>query len=275
MRHAAAATAISAFALVVGVLSASAADVTITDAKVAGGKLVVTGTTLTASMNLKLDGAFATKSTAAKAFTFNIIYLPTDCIVEVGKLGSTAVPAKAVVAGCGPGGVHPLGAWSPATNYIEDDVVTQLGSSWRAKQNNLNKSPSTSTLDWEKFASKGDTGAAGTPGAPGSPGAAGTQGIQGPQGIQGDKGDKGDKGDTGNTGATGLVNVVVRNTTCSFGSPCIADCQSGESVLTAGVTVTRNGVNLSTVEMANRANGWQGLINSGDAFSVRLTCLKL
>jgi hypothetical protein len=172
----------------------AAAEVTVTDANIVGGKLVVTGKTLTESTLVRLDGKFDVTSNSSKNFTFALIYLPSDCIVEVAKVGSSAAPAQAVVGNCGPRGVTPLGAWSTVTEYVKDDLVTLLGSTWRAKRKNLNKTPSTSAQDWEKFVSKGDTGPAD---------AVGPQGIQGPQGTAGTNGTNGTNGTDGVTGPTG------------------------------------------------------------------------
>ena len=160
------------FCCVLGCANANAADVTITDAKIEGGKLVVTGTTATPSMNLTLDDRFTRKSSASKAFTFSLVYLPTDCIVNVGKTGATTT-TPAVVANCAARGLNPQGAWSAAKSYMVDDTVTQLGSVWLALKANKNKSPSSAANAqyWEKFVSKGDIGAAGP------------QGATGPQGV--------------------------------------------------------------------------------------------
>jgi hypothetical protein len=185
--------------------ASAAADITITDAKIAGGKLVVTGTTLTANMALVLDGKYATQSNVQRVFTFNAIYLPSDCIVEVGKLGSAATRAKAVVANCSAGGLNPKGAWNAATSYVTDDLVASLGSSWRAKRVNLSKSPSASPQDWEKFASKGDVGVAGTTGNTGANGTAGQQGTAGANGSPGAVGAPGAAGTPGAAGAAGTV----------------------------------------------------------------------
>ncbi len=71
--------------LPIGGNAAEAADVTVTSAKIQAGKLVITGTTLTAGMKVRLDGqpaaAFNLTSNGSKAFTFNIVYHPGDCIV--------------------------------------------------------------------------------------------------------------------------------------------------------------------------------------------------
>jgi hypothetical protein len=155
---------------------ASAGDIAVTDAKIAGGMLVVTGTTAKAHTKLTLDGQFNATSNAAKTFSFNLVYLPAGCIVELTDAASAGTPTQAVIADCGPHGVNPMGAWSAATNYATDDLVTSLGSSWRAMKDNVNKSPSANPASWEKFAAKGDTGATGQAGASGPQGPAGAAG---------------------------------------------------------------------------------------------------
>ena len=85
--------------------------VTITDALIAGGKLVVTGTTKTANMSVTLDGQFDVVSGGTRAFAFSLVYLPPDCIVAVGKTG-LATTTPAVVANCAARGLNPQGVWS-------------------------------------------------------------------------------------------------------------------------------------------------------------------
>jgi hypothetical protein len=191
------------------VSQALAVDVTITDAKIAGGKLVVTGTTLTGNMNLTLDGSFTGKSTAAKAFNFSLVYLPPDCIVSVGKTGA-ATTTQAVVANCAARGLNPQGAWKNTTSYVTNDVVTQLGSAWRALKDNKGKSPSAAAIPaiWEKFVQKGDpgpAGAVGSQGIQGLPGTAGTNGTDGTDGIDGADGATGPTGPAG--GPLGFATV--------------------------------------------------------------------
>lgn len=178
----------------------SNAAVTVTTATISGGKLIVKGTGATGTQ-MKLDGIY-TASITSGAFAFKLTYLPPSCIVNLQAVGSATV-TKAVVSLCGPKGVNPRGAWSAATAYIANDVVTDQGSSWRAKAANTGKSPALNLALWEKFASKGDvgpagptgsagpsgpTGAAGPAGPAGPKGATGAQGIPGPQGIQGPPG---------------------------------------------------------------------------------------
>ncbi len=198
-------TVTAAFCVALFAGPAVAADVTITDAKIAGGKLVVTGTTLTANMNLTLDDEFTAKSNAAKAFTFSVVYVPPDCIVAVNKTGST-VKKQAVVANCAARSLNPQGAWTATTTYVTNDIVTQLGSVWRAKRNNRNRPPSAGA-DWEKFVSKGDPGAAGATGPAGPAGATGAAGPTGETGPTGPTGATGPTGPAGPTGPTGIVRI--------------------------------------------------------------------
>ncbi len=237
------------FASANGMAAAQTVDVTITDAKIAGGKLVVTGTTRTARMALTLNDQFDTTSNGSKAFSYSLVYLPPDCIVNVGKTGAAAT-TPGVVANCAARGLNAQGAWNRNTAYVANDVVTQLGSVWRALEDNKNKSPSVqaNAALWEKFVSKGDAGTAGPKGDQGDQGAAGatgSQGTRGEQGLQGAKGDKGDKGDQGNAGTTGPIGMtwsgtwdsetgyVVNNVVQLGGKSFIAVANStGESPLT-------------------------------------------
>jgi hypothetical protein len=175
---------IALIALAASAATAGAADVTISDAKIAGGKLVVTGTTAAPNTWVRLDGqtssAFNVKSGADGAFGFSIVYHPGDCIVGLQKLASPTTLGEAtdaLVADCGPQGIVARGAWNGAANYRTNDIVTSLGSSWRAKRNSLNKPPAASAADWEQFAA---VGAAGPAGPEGPAGAAGPEGPAGP-----------------------------------------------------------------------------------------------
>jgi len=165
-----------------GVGSAFGAIVTVTDAKVQGGKLIVTGQTPSASQNVTLDGRFTVTSAANRVFSFSLTnYLPSDCVV--GLKAGTAI-GQGVVANCGRG-LSPRGLWASATSYLSNDLVTYAGSTWRAKLNNKAKTPATNAAVWEKFAAKGATGAQGLTGVQGPPGEQGLQGPQGPQGPAG------------------------------------------------------------------------------------------
>src|SRR5882724_11337950 len=139
---------LAAATAVAGAANASPADITSANPRIENGKLVITGTTLTAGMKVRLDSqtapTFNTTSGAApgKAFTFSFVYLPSDCIVTLQKLTGVATLGAAtnwVVGNCAATGVSPRGAWSDTLPYLTNDLVTYQGSSWRAKHNNTNK----------------------------------------------------------------------------------------------------------------------------------------
>ena len=211
-----------------GAGTAYAAGITITDAKVQGGRLIVIGQAPAALQQLKLDNRFATTSSASKAFAFSVPgYRPSDCVVEI-KAGASI--ASAVVADCPATGLSQRGAWAAGVAYLTNDLVTFLGSSWRAKANSTGKRPDTNVAAWEKFTSKGDTGAAGPKGLTGATGATG------PAGPKGSTGATGAKGATGAAGAAGINKVVnVRSLSeCPGTIPANSDSHLGS----ASITVT-------------------------------------
>ncbi len=200
------------------------AAITVTSAQVVAGKLKVVGTSPTGT-SVKLDGSFSAPIGGGE-FSFNIVYLPSDCIVDLTLVGAAAPVVQAVVADCGPRGLSPRGTWSAIKTYLENDLTVSLGSSWRAKKNaavNLNHPPSTSPTFWEKFAAKGATGAQGPAGATGAQGLAGATGAQGTAGATGAQGPAGATGAQGATGAAGTQGAtgpagptLQKRTTFSF-----------------------------------------------------------
>jgi hypothetical protein len=160
-----AAKSLALIALAATAATAEAADVSVSDAKIEGGKLVVTGTTAAPNTWVRLDGqtssTFNVKSGADGAFGFSIVYHPGDCVVGVQKLispTSLGAATSALVANCGPAGVTPRGAWAQSGDYVRNDLVTYLGSTWRARRGSSNKLP-VSGADWEQFAAAGEDGA--------------------------------------------------------------------------------------------------------------------
>jgi hypothetical protein len=103
------------------------------------------------------------------------------------------------------GGYNSLGAWVSTTKYQPDDLVTYLGSTWRAKLTNLNVAPNTHPNQWEQLAAKGDTGDTGATGPAGPTGPRGATGPTGPRGATGAQGATGSTGPTGATGTTGAT----------------------------------------------------------------------
>jgi len=228
--------ALTTFAVVAGALgsagTASAQDITAANPRIANGRLVITGTTLSGNTLVRLDGkvaaGFQVRSTnVTKAFTFSVIYHPGDCIVTLQKVNAnnTLGPAaNFVVASCGLG-VSPRGAWAAAASYLLNDVVTFGGQTWRAKRASLNKQP-VAGLDWDLWAAKGavgptgPTGPKGNTGATGPQGATGATGPQGPTGATGSQGPTGATGSQGPTGPQGVQGPGLKTVAATFTSDC-------------------------------------------------------
>ena len=192
-----------ALALVLATAPAMAA-ITVTNAKIAGGALIVSGTSPTGT-SINLDGTFSA-TLVAGAFNFNLTYLPPDCIVDLTVVGGAGAPKPAVVANCGPRGVNAMGIWSGTRIYVENDLVFALGSTWRAKANasvNLNKLPPGNAAFWQLFARRGNDGIQGATGAAGATGPAGATGAAGETGATGPIGAEGATGVAGATGPAG------------------------------------------------------------------------
>lgn len=180
-RHAAGSVAL--VALLATATMASASQVTITDAKIAAGKLVVSGKTSQANARLRLDrksgAGFNVTSGPDKTFSFGVVYLPKDCIVSVQEVLPSARMGEQtdlVVANCAPAGISPRGNWSKGLAYDANDLVSFGGSSWLAVQDNINAKPG-AAADWQLFAAKGGAGGDGSAGSNGSAGSAGGVGI--------------------------------------------------------------------------------------------------
>ena len=195
----------------------ASAAITITKAEISAGQLVVKGTRTGTASSIVLDDQF-TSGVVSGAFAFSLTYLPPDCIIDLKSDGGTGGTISAVVANCGPRGLSARGAWSAVTDYLENDVVTDGGSSYRAQRTNTGKTPATSGNDWEVLAAKGArgiqgvtgvTGANGVAGPQGLPGATGAAGPAGPQGLTGAGGAPGATGPTGPTGPEGRPDVWI------------------------------------------------------------------
>ena len=149
----------------------------------------------------------------SRKWNYSVVYHPEDCIVDLHVTDAFGPDVQAVVALCGPRGVIPRGAWSGTTFYIEDDLVTYGGSSWRALHlpvgsTNDGHTPGIDlnwSVYWEKFAAKGDTGETGPQGPQGSAGADGATGPAGADGATGPSGPQGVAGAVGPQGEPALI----------------------------------------------------------------------
>ena len=165
-KYSASVAVIAGFALC-GPVFAAPPDVVITDAKIAAGRLAISGKAATAGMKLRLDGkmpaSFNAVSRFDKSFSLSVVYLPRDCIVSVQKVlpdGQLGASNDVVVANCAPSVIAPRGTWSAAATYEMTDVVAYKGASWLATQDNVNKVPGASA-SWQLFAAGAESDTAG------------------------------------------------------------------------------------------------------------------
>lgn len=160
------------------------AAITVSDAKIAGGRLVVTGTSDVGDL-VSLDGYY-TAEVANKAFSFSLIYVPASCIVSLGAPGTTTPNIRAVVANCAPTPVNAMGEWQNDTRYQPHDLVERQGGHYIALTNprpNLNEDPLYATSFWRAVPVPNTT--------------ADQTLLMGPKGERGEAGHDGAKGDDG------------------------------------------------------------------------------
>jgi hypothetical protein len=235
-------------ALVPAATRADTSGLTVDVVTLAGGRLVVTGTTAKRNQLVRIPGThIRTRSDELKRFSFNEDYRTPDCRITLAT-GTGAV--ELMIAQCGPHGVRPRGVWRATKSYTQDDLALFRGSTWRALRESAGKRPDRSPEDWQLFAARGEPGprgpagpagpqgAAGLPGADGAPGEKGDPGDPGPAGPKGEQGEPGPAGPQGNPGAAGpLAGMRLVKKTCDdtggwelAGSnvQCIAACGIGE-----------------------------------------------
>src|SRR4051812_43603298 len=83
--------------------TATVAAITVLSAKIEAGRLKVTGSSPTGT-SVKLDTVFSAPINSARTFSFSLLYLPPDCIVDLTLVGAVAPLKRALVANCGPQG---------------------------------------------------------------------------------------------------------------------------------------------------------------------------
>lgn len=133
----------------------AAAAINITKATIASGRLIVEGTSTTGTQ-ISLDGKATANIGANRVFKFSTLYRPSTCRIKLSVVGSPATFKNALVSNCGPAGLTPRGAWSSTTAYAPNDLVTNAGSSWRAKTAvTAGGVPPVDGALWELFAAAG------------------------------------------------------------------------------------------------------------------------
>jgi hypothetical protein len=125
----------SAVSLVIALPALAAVEITsLTEVAISQGNLIIVGKTrLAGSIVILDDGVAKVVSDADHNFKFQLVYLPSNCIVQL-KVG--VVVKSAVVTDCGPRGLNPRGAWRSTLHYLTNDLVTLAGSTWGAKSDN-------------------------------------------------------------------------------------------------------------------------------------------
>lgn len=169
------------------------ATISVTEAKISAGKLIVSGTSELAGTVL-LDGLYTTQ-VMNKTFSFSLVYVPASCIVSIGAPGATIPSIRAAVANCAPMPVQPAGVWQPDREYQPNDLVEREKKQFVALANprpNLNEDPMFATSFWRalppQIATAEQTILTGPQGG---------RGEKGPAGQEGPKGEKGEKGEDG------------------------------------------------------------------------------
>lgn len=161
------------------------AAISITEAKIAAGRLIVSGTSDLGD-TVSLDGYYVTDVTN-KSFTFSLVYVPTSCIVSLGAPGTSTPNVRAAIANCAPMPVKALGAWQADRVYQGNDLVERQGVYYVALTNsrqNLNEDPRIAVSFWRAVplpnatvdqsiivGARGERGEAGQDGAKGEDGA--------------------------------------------------------------------------------------------------------
>lgn len=157
------------FAMVLGGLAAAtsalaeAPDIIIRDARIAGGRLQISGRAPAPYARLRLDGksapAFNVVARGDRSFALSAVYLPKDCIVSLQRVlptGALGPVSEAVVANCAPVALTPRGNWAGATAYERLDLVSYQGASWLAARDTAGEEPGRSEA-WQLFAAAAAT----------------------------------------------------------------------------------------------------------------------
>lgn len=163
----------------------------VSDARIANGRLIVTGRTTRPNQEVTLDQEFKVTSGPRGLFRFEVVHYPAGCVVTV-ALGTDE--AKALVAQCGaPGPAGPAGEAGPAGPPGPQGAPGPAGPVGAA-------GPQGPAGPVGPQGVAGPTGPIGPAGPAGSPGAMGQTGPAGPAGATGPAGPAGPQGPAGPPG---------------------------------------------------------------------------
>src|SRR5207248_9187458 len=107
---------------------------------------------------------------------------PTRRSSDLGTAGTNGT--NGATGATGAQGLDFNGPWDSSASYVANDAVSYLGSSWIAKQSNINSAPAEDSK-WTLLSAEGAAGATGATGSPGTDGTNGTNGATGATGPTG------------------------------------------------------------------------------------------
>lgn len=124
------------------------------------------------------------------------------------------------------------GAYSSATAYQVDDVVSYGGASYICIVGSTNRTPSGNPTYWSVVSAKGDTGPQGPTGPTGATGPQGPTGNTGATGATGPKGDTGATGPQGPKGDPGSFDIYTGSSNAAVTFPIghIIACYMGTNI---------------------------------------------
>jgi collagen triple helix repeat protein len=167
-----------------------------------------------------------------------------------GPIGPTGDTGASGAAGPQGDGFTFRGAWDTSTVYHANDVATQSGNAYIARNDSVAVDPVINDTAWTLLVSRGAVGPAGADGTNGTNGANGTDGTNGANGLDGSNG-------TNGLGAV-VVNIAPGGTT----GPCVA---------TGGVRVVGgDGISASVCNGPSGTTG-QGVMLAVSRSSIALT----
>ena len=173
----------------------ASADIQVSAARIAEGRLWVVGQVPAANAEVVLDDRFRVSADRRGWFEFRLVYHPPTCIVQI-RAGEEVFDA--VVANCGQVGPKgepgPPGSTGPQGTAVHGGV-REAEPSTGAGVHRLGPPAPPGPL--------GPPGPAGPPGPPGQPGLAGPPGLVGAQGEAGPPGAIGPQGEPGLPGPRG------------------------------------------------------------------------
>lgn len=173
---------------------------------------------------------------------------PAGATGAIGPAGDTGDTGADGTAGPKGDGFTFRDAWAMSTTYQTNDVVTQNGSAYVARNDNVGIDPQLPGAAWTLLASRGEIGPAGANGTDGTNGANGANGANGVNGVNGADGTNGTNGMNGMDGQSGTTGqgVMLAMSTGSIALTTIIATPVPNLVLVVPVSSSTAGTIVST-----------------------------